>query len=188
MAIASLGVNAQNEAGQISLKPMAGINAATLTDWDETSMKIGFVGGVEAEYGFSEKFSLSAGLLYSMQGTKLDVVEDVDTKVNTSYLNIPVLANFYVWKGLAVKAGIQPGILLSAKTKSEAEGNSAEADLKDNCESLDISIPVGVSYEISNFVIDARYNFGLTNLAKGDGEGNPKNSVFSLTVGYKFKL
>ena len=188
MAIASLGVNAQNEAGQISLKPMAGINAATLTDWDGTSMKIGFVGGVEAEYGFSEKFSLSAGLLYSMQGTKMDVVEGVDTKVNTSYLNIPVLANFYVWKGLAVKAGIQPGILLSAKTKSEVEGNSAEADLKDNCESLDISIPVGVSYEISNFVIDARYNLGLTNLAKGDGDGNPKNSVFSLTVGYKFKL
>ena len=54
-----------------------------------------------------------------------------------------------------------------------------------------MSIPVGVSYEISDFVIDARYNFGLTNVWKDDYKkllGDAKNSVISLTVGYKFGL
>jgi hypothetical protein len=40
---------------------------------------------------------------------------------------------------------------------------------------------LGLSYEISNFVIDARYNLGLTKIADHfDG----KNSVIMLTFGY----
>lgn len=54
---------------------------------------------------------------------------------------------------------------------------------------------MGLSYEYRNFVIDGRYNFGLTNWAKdvsvlGEtmGEVDSKNSVFQLTIGYKLPL
>ena len=40
-------------------------------------------------------------------------------------------------------------------------------------------------YEFNNVVIDARYNFGVTNIADG---GDAKNSVFQFTLGYKFAL
>jgi len=37
-----------------------------------------------------------------------------DTKARVGvFLNIPILANFYVWKGLAIKAGLQPGFIFS---------------------------------------------------------------------------
>ena len=51
--------------------------------------------------------------------------------------------------------------------------------------SFDLAIPLGLSYEISDFVIDARYNFGLTKLVD---EGGGKNSVIQFTVGYKIPL
>ena len=118
-----------------------------------------------------------------MQGVK----GDGDAKIKTEYINIPILANYYVAPGLAIKAGVQPGFLMSCKM-DDGEG---DVDAKDFAEKFDLSIPVGVSYEISDFVIDARYNFGLTNVWKDDYKkllGDAKNSVISLTVGYKFGL
>ena len=50
---------------------------------------------------------------------------------------------------------------------------------------FDFAIPVGMSYEFNNFVLDARYNIGVTKVPKyGDGYTN----VLQLTIGYKFKL
>ena len=50
---------------------------------------------------------------------------------------------------------------------------------------FDFAIPVGMSYEFDNFVIDGRYNIGVTKVPKhGDGYTN----VVQLTLGYKFKL
>lgn len=77
---------------------------------------------------------MSAGLLYSGQGTKIEF-EDESSNWKPAYLNIPFLANVYVVKGLAVKAGIQPGFMVS---KDDAE------DVK----TFDFSIPVGLYYEI----------------------------------------
>ena len=89
--------------------PKVGINLSnqTLLDGD---YKTGLTAGVFADYRFSNLFALSADVLYSRQGTKGEGV-----KVKTDNLNIPILANFYLVKGLAVKAGIQPGFLLKAK-------------------------------------------------------------------------
>ena len=52
-------------------------------------------------------------------------------------------------------------------------------------ESFDFSVPVGISYEYANFQLDARYNIGCTKVFKGTDE---KNSVFQVTLGYKFDL
>lgn len=43
---------------------------------------------------------------------------------------------------------------------------------------------MGISYEFSNFIIDARYNLGLTRVTK-DPSPSSKNSVIMLTLGYK---
>jgi len=54
---------------------------------------------------------------------------------------------------------------------------------------FDFSIPVGISYEFFNFVIDARYNFGVTKLFDLDKVNlDTKNLAFQLTLGYKFTL
>lgn len=171
VCFACLTANAQAEVGSITIMPKVGLTFADLTDASGSDMKIGLVAGAEAEYQMNEKFSLGAGLLYSMQGCK------IEENYNMDYICIPLLAQYEVKSGLKVKAGLQPAFLMSAKW----DGN----DVKDACETFDLSIPVGVSYQISDFVLDARYNFGLSKAFK---VGDSKNSVIALTVGYKFAL
>lgn len=172
--LGAVTANAQNEVGQISIAPTIGLNYAKITA-DNQKFNTFFEVGANAEYGIMEKLGVSAGVFYSLQGSKYDGHGDYKTK--TAYINVPILANYYVWNGLAVKAGIQPGFLMSAKQES--------TDIKDNCKKFALGIPVGVSYEISNFVVDLRYVYGTQKVFK---EGKGKNQVIQLTAGYKFKL
>ena len=100
------------------------------------------------------------------------------------YINIPILANVYVVKNLAVKVGIQPAFNVNSKAKASQGDASSEAGL-DAAKTFDFSIPIGLSYEYKNFVLDGRYNFGVT---KTLDTADCKNSVFQLTLGYKFDL
>lgn len=183
-AFMAFTANAQTEAGTFTLQPKVGMNLADMTDFDDSKMKIGIAAGVEAEYVFAPNMSIGAGVLYSMQGTKAD---EGDGKIKNDYLNIPIVFNYYLMPGLAVKAGVQPGFLMSCKMDDGEE----DVDTKDFANSFDMSIPVGVSYEFNNFVLDARYNIGMTKIWKSDYEellGKSKNSVFQITLGYKFAL
>ena len=169
--MATMSVNAQ----QMFLKPMVGGTLSTITGdhSDDNKMKVGLVAGAEFGYNVTEQIAVTAGLLYSMQGS---AIKDVDDNMKLDYLNIPILANYYVAPGFAIKAGIQPGILCSAKY--------GDYDIKDSYKSLDIAIPIGVSYEISDFVIDARYNLGVANIYDSS-HFKEKTSVIMLTLGYK---
>lgn len=100
------------------------------------------------------------------------------------YINVPILANVYLYKGLAVKLGIQPAFKVNSSVKSTVHGKSESVDLN-NVKGFDFSIPVGLSYEFSNVVFDARYNFGCT---KTFEKADSRHSVFQFTVGYKFAL
>ncbi len=173
MMVAAVSAKAQNEVGQASIKPMAGINLATMTKADNTKMRVGLAAGLEFEYGVAENFGLSAGVLYSMQGAKIDIVGNDKVTMKLDYINIPILANYYIVKGLAIKAGVQPGFNVQKKLD----------DVKlDDVKGFALSIPVGLSYEFSNVVLDARYNWGLTKAFK---EGDSKNSYFTITLGYR---
>lgn len=184
-ALLAVTMNAQNKIGEISIAPTLGLNFAKLTGDGISNVKstTQLVIGANLEYGVSKDFGVTGGLFYSMQGAKF---KGSNATTNLDYLNIPILANYYVAKGLALKAGLQPGFLLSAKHKYKGDGNSSSNDIKDSCNGIDFAIPVGASYEISNFVIDARYNIGLSSV-NDDGDA-AKNSVVQITVGYKFKL
>lgn len=196
MVASYVTAQAQQPVGTISIQPKVGLNLASMTEaGDDSKIRVGFAAGAEGLYQVSDIFGISAGLLYSQQGVKGDVGSAEGT-IKMDYLNVPVLANVYVAKGLAVKIGFQPGFLINDKIKAEVSGVSAEMGIKEafrygnidvDVKSLDFTIPVGLSYEISNFVIDARYNWGLTKTIDGVGDGT-KNSVFQFTLGYKFVL
>lgn len=182
MALATVSSFAQHAVGTFTIQPKVGLNLANVTKGDG-DIRVGAVAGAEFEYQVSDIFSLSAGALYSMQGCKGEV-EGYDATVKLDYLNIPILANVYVAKGLAVKLGIQPGFNVTSKASVEKSGTKVTTDL-DGIESVDFSIPIGLSYEINNFVIDGRYNLGVSKIMDGS---DSKNSVFQFTLGYKFAL
>ena len=186
--IATTASFAQWSVGSITVQPKIGINGANITDADNSDSRIGLVLGGEFEYRVSPIFSLSAGALYSMQGCK-GTAEDEDgntgdVSLKLDYINVPILANVYVVKGLAIKLGIQPGFNVRHKATATVSGVNVTTNLP-GVKSVDFSIPVGVSYEINRFVIDGRYNLGVTKLIDG---ADSKHSVFQFTFGYKFSL
>lgn len=83
-----------------------------------------------------------------------------------------------------MKLGLQPGFKVNDKTSVEA-GQEGNIDAPSKAKAFDLSVPVGVSYEYNNFQLDARYNWGLTKVYEGS---KTKNSVFQITLGYKFDL
>jgi len=210
MTVAALSVGAQSKVkpGTWSIQPKAGVTITSVTGLDEldgfmkdiavkseSQVNVGATIGAEAEYQINDRFSVAAGVGYIMQGKQWDDykvpgVEIKDLKMDLGYINVPIVANYYIFKGLAVKAGVQFAFMTNAKMKAtEIEGKvetKESLDIKDNCKTFDFSIPVGVSYEFDNhIVIDARYNIGVTKVL--DGATN-HNSVLLATVGYKFRL
>ena len=186
----SLSTFAQHAPGTVSIQPKVGLNIANLTSLDNADPRLGLAVGAELEYQVTDMVSIAAGALYSMQGCKSEGSLWGFKGTYTSkldYLNVPIVANVYVVPGLAVKLGLQPGFNLSAKSKLEGSiaGYSGESERDIDVESFDLSLPIGLSYEFQNFVIDGRYNFGLTKTFK---DADPKQSVFQITLGYKFAL
>jgi len=191
----SVCTNAQNAVGGWSLQPKAGINLATMTNDNDAKIRIGLVAGAELEYQVSPLLSVSAGALYSQQGADANS-QGMNGTVKMDYINIPILANYYVAKGLAIKVGIQPGFLVNDKVKVSANGVTAEVGLKEayqaagidvDISSLDFAIPLGISYEFNHVVLDARYNLSVAKAISANGEST-KHSVFQITLGYKFGL
>ena len=60
-------------------------------------------------------------------------------------------------------------------------------DVKENHENTAFSIPIGISGEYNNFVLDARYNIGITKVNKY-GDNSQRSDLFVVTIGYKFQL
>jgi opacity protein-like surface antigen len=178
-----------------------GLNLANISgDVEDNSSKIGFNVGGFVEIKVSDKFSVQPELLFSTQGTKEEYSENFGgstinytDKLNLSYLNIPVMAKFYVAEKFSLEAGPQVGFLLSANAKSEAtdgtDSLSEEEDVKDAFESIDFGLNFGAGYDFtSNLSVGLRYNLGLSNIAKTDSGDDYKisNNVFSVSLGYKF--
>lgn len=208
MAMATMTF-AQKAPGSWTFTPSVGLTVANITSNVGFDPKAGLIAGAEAMYQVSEVFALSGGVYYAMEGCKYTLTfEDRYYNDNSTtrekysydmtmtdahdYLNIPILVQAYVVKGLAVKLGLQPAFLLSAKEKgrwSAGDGGHTTYDIKNGLNTVELSMPIGVSYEYKNIVLDARYNLGLTNVQKSDlipGFGFKKNSVFQIMVGYRF--
>ena len=184
---------AQRREGTCTVQPKVGLNVSTLSNAQKTIGDACF--GMEAEYMITNIFSLSAGVMVSNQGGKYDK-DGLRYTADIDYANIPIMANIYVLPGLALKAGVQPGFRL--KAKMETDNGSYDIDEfyklvgmltpgeEPKINKFDLAIPVGISYEYENVVLDARYNWGLL---KVENIGNAYyNRVFEVTLGYKFEL
>lgn len=177
---------AQREPGTVTIQPRIGFSAADFNNTEDTQARVGMVAGAEVEYYVSNMLGIAGGLLYSQQGAEIDLNNAADVKFKIDYINVPIIANIYIWKGLALKAGIQPGFKVNSKISGSKGDYHAEVNM-DDVNSFDISIPAGISYDFGRLVLDARYNFGLLKIFDDDYLDS-KNLTFQLAIGYKFNL
>lgn len=197
LAIFVFKVNAQDEPAKtsdITFGLKGGLNFSLITgdDTDNFDGRIAFhIGGV-AEFPISDKFSVQPELLYSAQGDK-GTFDSMDIEFNIDYLNLHVMAKYYVAEGFSVEAGPQLGFLLSAK----AEGGDVSIDIKDLVKTIDFGLGFGLGYKLENGLnFSGRYNVGISNFVESSGSlldepidtGDSKNyhNVFQLSIGYFF--
>lgn len=183
----------------------AGLNIAKYSYSGENSSEvndnlkslIGFHIGGFAEFEITEKFAFQPELLYTTQGAKSESSDNIysyKSTIKTSYINIPLMAKYYVIEGLSVQAGPQVGFLMSADSSSSIAiggiSSKSSSNVKDQYKSIDFGLNFGVGYKLDfGLFFDARYNLGLSDLAdkRDDGDdGKSTNRVIQISVGYSF--
>ena len=184
-AFISVSASAQSEVGSITIQPNVCLTVASATGDAGTNAKaaVGLTAGVEGMYMFTDKFGAALGV--SLTGYNVSNKEGLDKgKISSNYyICVPVMANYYVAPGLALKAGASINFLATSKYDGEdkVDGKKYREFFRRGF----ISIPVGASYEINGFVFDARYNIGVRKILR-DTDIDGSYNAFSFTVGYKF--
>ena len=197
VAFAAFGFLFTSQAQEVKFGAKGGLNLFNRygDNVGNTDFRTSFhVGGV-AEIKFTEKFSLQPELLFSSQGSKYDLILDGFPEINApegtkatlteklNYINLPVIAKYYVAKGLSLEAGPQLGFLASAKRDLEFSGDTMDFDVDDEYDSFDFGLNFGLGYKLDNgLFFNGRYNLGLTNIT----DNNVRNEGFQFSVGFMF--
>lgn len=166
--------------------PKIGVNLANINGTGGTDLKAGLNAGFSVEWMLQPKFAIEPGVFYSMQGCKFPS----GTKIKLDYINVPILAKYYLVKGFNVFAGPQVGFNTMAKTEyAVAEG---EEDLKDYIKPIDLALATGVGYQFDmGLMVSAGFNWSFINHMKksdllDDNDNKYHNIAFQFNVGWRF--
>lgn len=190
LAVSAITVQAQ----EIDFGVKGGVNFAKLQGdaVEDTDGRTGFHVGLTGEYMFNSSFGLQAEAVYSQQGLQSEA-NGVESKLKLDYINIPILAKFYIAdSGFSIEAGPQFGILVNDEFTQE--GGLVDIEQDADAEELDLSAGGGFAYKfkegtsLEGFMISARYMIGLNNVFEdNDTFGDDiTNSNLQLSIGYKF--
>lgn len=140
--------------------------------------KVGFTVGAEAQHQFSNALAGSIGLLYSQQGTAFKKTSDteLDFKIKENNLIVPVMLVATTKYNIDLKLGLQPEFRVSKAFDKVLN-------------KVSLSIPVGISYEYRNVVLDLRYNIGVSHVYKEQSSYDAsRGQTVMLTLGYGIDL
>ncbi len=175
-AIAVFGI-ANLNAQDIEFGVKGGLNFASISgdDIPDSGITTAFHFGVMAEINVFDKFSFQPELLYSDQGYATDT-----NTIVFNYINVPLMAKYYVTERFSFEAGPQVGFMISAKNEG--------TDIKDQLNSFDFGLNLGIGYKLDNGLnFGARYNLGLSNINDVNGfSSKNRNGVVQVSIGYFF--
>lgn len=175
-----------------------GVNFATLNgdDFDSPDSRTSFHVGLVAELPVAEIFSLQAEVLYSGQGAKrsyaeltgnpLNPVAEGDVEFQLDYINVPVLAKVYIFKGFSLEAGPQFSFLLNDEIDFEPNADDGDfaSPIRQSANTFEFGVAGGLTFQTEmGLFAYGRYNQGITDIAD---DFDAQNSVFQLGIGYKF--
>jgi len=164
----------------------AGVNLATTALGDipsgatepNANNKTGFYGGVFVNLPLgSSMFKFQPELLYSSQGTKLDRIGGYgEGELDLNYVALPLMVQLQTPGGFYVEVGPQVALMTNSKYQINS---GSEIDYKDFSDKFDFSVNAGVGYMTRiGLGINARYNYGITNLIDAKNSTAPSYSSF----------
>lgn len=191
--------NAQDNASNmnsmaVSFGVKGGVNFATITgdDFDSPDSRTSFHVGALAEFPVAEIFSVQVEALYSGQGFESDIDGDLfggDGKIEyqLDYINVPVLAKFYLIEGLSIEAGPQFSFKVNEEIDINPNGDDGDFPLDDTdyeAKDFEFGIAAGLTFQTDmGLFATGRYNLGVTDIIE---DSDARNSVFQIGIGYKF--
>ena len=202
LAGTSVAANAQGIT--FGVKAGGTLSSITRKNDDTNKNKFGGHGGVFANFGINDMFSVQPELLYSMKGNKIEgsstnngVTTTVKGTQDLNYIDVPVMIKVSTGdnnSGLFFEAGPQVGFLINAKVENErtvtSGGNTvsskASGDNKSAFNTVDFGYAAGLGYQAeSGPLVGLRYNGGLTDLYKNNSGTAYHNDAFQLYVGFR---
>jgi len=189
LLIASMGLKAQES--HFGAKLGLGFTSLNTPNSSNSNAKskLGVNVGAVAEFMLSDQFAIAPELLYSTLGQSYKWQYEGDNwedNYASSYLQIPVMARYYVNDNLYLNGGIQLGLLLSATDTEILNGHSHSENVKSQLESTDFGFGIGGGYKLENgLFFDARYIAGLSNI-NIDKDWPIKNNAIMFSAGYYF--
>ena len=177
--ILAFAVTANAEVTTYGIKGGLAMAKMTGDDTDDLKTKTGFMIGGFAAIPLSPSLSIQPEAYYVQKGAKFDDA-GTDVKIKFDYLDIPVLLKYTVAGESATPYflfGPSLGFNMSAKVD--------DVDIKDNVSSTDFGLVFGLGVNIQKFLLEVRYNLGLTDIDEYP-DSNVKNSVIGILAGYTF--
>ena len=184
--LASVSAAAQAQGVKFGIR--GGISAVSLSGDDDKfgnkqsnyTYGLGGLGGVTANFAFSDLISLQPELLYNLKGTQINDSKD---RLDLHYIDLPILLKVNA-DGPYFEAGPQVGYLISAKLGGATKTRIETKDLQ----GLSLGYVAGVGYKLtSGLSLGIRYNGGITSVGKDDNRyDQQRNQAFNFVVGYEF--
>lgn len=200
-------------AQNVAVGVKAGLNISDVSVDDpadpgfDLDSKTGFAGGGFLQIGIGEIFAVQPELLFSQKGAKDPESDPAGVKIRVDYIEVPVLlmARIPVGDNGTVRPNLYVAPVVSFETKCDVKGEEAGVELAVDCDSPALGDPIktkttdfglmfGAGLEIGSgrfvFLVDGRYNLGLTNLndTPGAEEISVKNRAFSVMAGVGVRL
>lgn len=190
------------QAQEIRYGLTAGPTLSTIkSDYDESAKHVmGFHIGAFAELPLADKLNLRPELKYQTMGVKISADDDEETfgtRSKSSYIILPVLAEYAVSEKLKVGFGPYIAMMLTFKDKpipyqgaeDEYDFSFDYVDESMHFKKLDFGIGAGVGYQVLPKIdVNLRYSLGLSNTLKdSDYDSKTHNRFFSLGVSYSLR-
>lgn len=178
-----------------------GVNFSNLysDDVDDNNVLTGFNVGIFAQAPLAPGIALQPEVNFSTKGAELqynNALFQGTAKFNLSYVEIPLLLKINLTKNLNIHGGPYAAFLVSSKiTNEDANGNINFEDQvnRDDLNKFDYGLAGGIGFDVDNFGLGIRYNYGLQTIGKersylGSTYTFPdaKNSSLSIYAAIKF--
>jgi hypothetical protein len=163
------------------IKGGANISNVNGSDVSGTNSLVGFNAGAYLKLPVTKHLTIQPEFDYSGQGFKV-TNSGVTTTQHENYIDIPVLLKYHV-AGVFIETGPQAGFLVSAKASQQ--GVSLDDKASYNSAEFSWVFGAGVKIPMTPISLDARYNFGLSNIfssSQTPDNGTVHNGTFQIGI------
>jgi len=186
---------------QIGFGLVAGVSFAKFTGADATisgvssGSRTGFTGGGFVNLPISEMFSVRPEVIYIQKGARYSD-QGATLGFNLDYIEIPVLfvvtvptsgnvsPEFFAGPQVSFRVGCS----LTASVSGGPSGSQScsDAGISDEVATTDFGAVFGAGVTISNFMVQAAFDLGLTKVDSSSDPDDLKNQAITIMVGWLF--